>query len=102
MLTLAPLRGGTRGARRYTDAAVHAIRTLLELAPGEAIPAHEIDFVKMGTTVATNALLERKVRKRASEASGARGSPAVRVGALTWVHTAHRLSTLTSRQEPPF
>src|SRR5947209_7408249 len=45
---------------RYRDAAVHGIRTLLGLAPGAPIPAGAIEAVKMGTTVATNALLERK------------------------------------------
>jgi 5-oxoprolinase (ATP-hydrolysing) len=45
---------------RYQDAAVHGIRELLGLAPGDPIPAAHIDAVKMGTTVATNALLERK------------------------------------------
>ncbi|MGH6948209.1 MAG: hydantoinase B/oxoprolinase family protein [Kiloniellales bacterium] len=44
----------------YDDAAVHGIRELLDLEPGEIVPAAEIDAVKMGTTVATNALLERK------------------------------------------
>jgi 5-oxoprolinase (ATP-hydrolysing) len=44
----------------YRDAAVHGIRHLLGLAPGEAIPSERIGAVKMGTTVATNALLERK------------------------------------------
>src|SRR5579863_9618696 len=44
----------------YTDAAVQAIRDLLGLAAGAAIPADMIGFVKMGTTVATNALLERR------------------------------------------
>src|SRR6201996_428824 len=44
----------------YRDAAVHGIRHLLGLAPGEAIPGGRIAAVKMGTTVATNALLERK------------------------------------------
>jgi len=44
----------------YKDAAVQGIRDLLGLAPGDAIPAGEIDAVKMGTTVATNALLERR------------------------------------------
>src|SRR5271168_1993620 len=44
----------------YSDAAVQAIRDLLRLAPGAAIPADAIGFVKMGTTVATNALLERR------------------------------------------
>ena len=44
----------------YRDAAVHGIRHLLGLTPGEAIPSERIAAVKMGTTVATNALLERK------------------------------------------
>ncbi|MGD1015872.1 MAG: hydantoinase B/oxoprolinase family protein [Roseiarcus sp.] len=44
----------------YADAAVHAIRDLLSLAPGAPIPSGAIGFVKMGTTVATNALLERR------------------------------------------
>ena len=44
----------------YRDAAVHGIRHLLGLKPGEAIPGERIAAVKMGTTVATNALLERK------------------------------------------
>src|SRR6202521_4054612 len=44
----------------YRDAAVHGIRHLLGLKPGEAIPSARIAAVKMGTTVATNALLERK------------------------------------------
>ena len=44
----------------YRDAAVQGIRELLELAPGEPVPSGLIGAVKMGTTVATNALLERK------------------------------------------
>ena len=44
----------------YRDAAVQGIRNLLGLAPGQPIPAGMIGAVKMGTTVATNALLERK------------------------------------------
>src|SRR5271156_4154306 len=44
----------------YADAAVQAIRDLLALTPGAATPADAIGFVKMGTTVATNALLERR------------------------------------------
>jgi 5-oxoprolinase (ATP-hydrolysing) len=43
----------------YRDAAVQGIRDCLGLAPDEAIPDRAIDAVKMGTTVATNALLER-------------------------------------------
>ena len=45
---------------RYRDAAVQGVRDLLGLKPGEAIPPGLIDTVRMGTTVATNALLERK------------------------------------------
>ncbi|MCC5898692.1 MAG: hydantoinase B/oxoprolinase family protein [Phormidium sp. BM_Day4_Bin.17] len=45
---------------RYQDAAVQGIRDLLELAGGEPIPDPKIGEVRMGTTVATNALLERK------------------------------------------
>jgi 5-oxoprolinase (ATP-hydrolysing) len=45
---------------RYLDAAVAGIRHLLGLAPGEPVPEGAIGAVKMGTTVATNALLERK------------------------------------------
>ena len=45
---------------QYRDAAVQGIRDLLGLAKGAAIPAGVIEAVKMGTTVATNALLERK------------------------------------------
>ena len=45
---------------RYRDAAVQGIRELLGLAPGAPIPSAAIEAVKMGTTVATNALLERK------------------------------------------
>src|SRR6476659_4380383 len=44
----------------YRDAAVAGIRHLLGLAPEEPVPAAQIGAVKMGTTVATNALLERK------------------------------------------
>ena len=45
---------------RYPDAAVQGIRDCLGLKTGEPIPDGAIAAVKMGTTVATNALLERK------------------------------------------
>jgi len=45
---------------RYADAALAGIRHFLGLSEGDAIPGEAIDAVKMGTTVATNALLERK------------------------------------------
>lgn len=44
----------------YRDAAVHGIREHLRLTAGEPIPAGLVGEVRMGTTVATNALLERK------------------------------------------
>jgi 5-oxoprolinase (ATP-hydrolysing) len=44
----------------YRDAAVQGIRDLLGLNANEPIPVEHIEAVKMGTTVATNALLERK------------------------------------------
>ena len=44
----------------YRDAAVQGIRDLLGLAPGAPIPPGLVGAMKMGTTVATNALLERK------------------------------------------
>jgi len=44
----------------YADAAVQGIRDLLGLSRGAPIPSDRIEAVKMGTTVATNALLERK------------------------------------------
>jgi 5-oxoprolinase (ATP-hydrolysing) len=46
--------------QRYDDAALQGIREALGLADGEPLPGHRIEAVKMGTTVATNALLERK------------------------------------------
>jgi 5-oxoprolinase (ATP-hydrolysing) len=45
---------------RYQDAAIQGIRDILGLSSKEPIPTEEIEVVKMGTTVATNALLERK------------------------------------------
>jgi 5-oxoprolinase (ATP-hydrolysing) len=45
---------------RYADAALHGIRGFLGLAAADPIPAARVASVKMGTTVATNALLERK------------------------------------------
>ncbi len=45
---------------QYPDAAVAGIRHLLGLKAGEAVTPALVECVKMGTTVATNALLERK------------------------------------------
>jgi 5-oxoprolinase (ATP-hydrolysing) len=46
--------------RRYDDAAVQGIRELLGVEPRQPLPTELISSVKMGTTVATNALLERR------------------------------------------
>ncbi|MGJ3258365.1 MAG: hydantoinase B/oxoprolinase family protein [Rhodospirillales bacterium] len=45
---------------QYEDAALQGIRDLLGLDKTDAIPPGKVQAVKMGTTVATNALLERK------------------------------------------
>ena len=45
---------------RYPDAVLEGIRDILQPGPDAPIPTDRIDSVKMGTTVATNALLERK------------------------------------------
>ena len=44
----------------YSDAAIHSIKNLMKLEHGSKIPVSKISAIKMGTTVATNALLERK------------------------------------------
>jgi len=43
----------------YPDAAVEAMRRILGAAPGAPFPAGRVESIKMGSTVATNALLER-------------------------------------------
>ncbi|HEY8617031.1 hydantoinase B/oxoprolinase family protein [Phenylobacterium sp.] len=43
----------------YPDAAVEGMRRVLDVAPGAPFPADRVAAIKMGTTVATNALLER-------------------------------------------
>ncbi|HEX2200140.1 MAG TPA: hydantoinase/oxoprolinase N-terminal domain-containing protein, partial [Burkholderiales bacterium] len=58
--TLATHKLLSENPERYDDAALAGIRELLALRKEESIPAGSIDAVKMGTTVATNALLERK------------------------------------------
>ena len=55
----------SENASAYRDAAVQGIRDCLKLAPGAPIPKGMIGAVKMGTTVATNALLERKGERTA-------------------------------------
>ncbi|WP_372404471.1 hydantoinase B/oxoprolinase family protein [Streptomyces luteireticuli] len=50
---------------RYRDAAVEGIRRLLGLREGQEIRPGVVEVVRMGTTVATNALLERKGERTA-------------------------------------
>jgi 5-oxoprolinase (ATP-hydrolysing) len=57
---LHPLKLLSQNSAAYRDAAVAGIRQLLGLERGAPIPPDMIGTVKMGTTVATNALLERK------------------------------------------
>ena len=45
---------------QYKDAAVHGIRSFLSLGSAAPLQKGVVESVKMGTTVATNALLERK------------------------------------------
>src|SRR5881227_3585643 len=58
--TLATHKLLSENPEQYRDAAVAGIRHLLGLADGAPITPEVVDCVKMGTTVATNALLERK------------------------------------------
>ncbi|MEB3179454.1 MAG: hydantoinase/oxoprolinase family protein [Nostocaceae cyanobacterium] len=44
----------------YEDASIQGIRDILGISNQEPIPTEGIEVIKMGTTVATNALLERK------------------------------------------
>jgi 5-oxoprolinase (ATP-hydrolysing) len=45
---------------QYQDAAIQGIRDIMGISSNEPIPTEVIEVIKMGTTVATNALLERK------------------------------------------
>jgi 5-oxoprolinase (ATP-hydrolysing) len=58
--TLATHKLLSENPEQYKDAAVAGIRHLLGLKPGQPITPEQVECVKMGTTVATNALLERK------------------------------------------
>jgi 5-oxoprolinase (ATP-hydrolysing) len=58
--TLATHKLLSENPEQYRDAAIAGIRHLLEVKPGAPIPVERIEALKMGTTVATNALLERK------------------------------------------
>ena len=50
----------SENSEQYKDAAIAGIKKLLQLKEDDLIPVDQISSVKMGTTVATNALLERK------------------------------------------
>jgi 5-oxoprolinase (ATP-hydrolysing) len=67
---------------KYQDAAVHGIRQLLNIPSSAPIPAKMIGAVKMGTTVATNALLERKGDRTLLVTTGGFGD-ALRIGYQT-------------------
>ena len=47
----------------YADAAVAAMRSLMGVADGAPFPADQVESIRMGSTVATNALLERRGAK---------------------------------------
>ena len=57
--TLAVLKLLSDNPGRYADPAVAGIRQLLAVPPGAPVPAERIAVVRLGTTIATNALLER-------------------------------------------
>jgi 5-oxoprolinase (ATP-hydrolysing) len=57
---LHPLKLLSENPEAYEDSAIEGIRRLLGVATQAALPAERIGTVRMGTTVATNALLERK------------------------------------------
>ena len=46
--------------KQYQDAAIHGMKEMLGISAEEDLPRDQISVVKMGTTLATNALLERK------------------------------------------
>ena len=48
---------------KYNDATIHSIKQFLGIAPSKKIPTSLISEIKVGTTVATNALLEGKGAK---------------------------------------
>jgi len=58
--TLHPHKLLSENPAAYSDASVQGIRDLLKVPPGQPIPPESIGVIRMGTTVATNALLERK------------------------------------------
>ncbi|MEL7524208.1 MAG: hydantoinase B/oxoprolinase family protein [Pseudomonadota bacterium] len=63
--TLHPHKVLSENPEAYRDAAIQGIRELLGIEKGAPIPSDKVATVKMGTTVATNALLERKGERTA-------------------------------------
>ncbi|WFE91618.1 hydantoinase B/oxoprolinase family protein [Roseibium porphyridii] len=63
--TLHPHKVLSENPEAYRDAAIQGIRDLLGVEQGQPIPSDKVATVKMGTTVATNALLERKGERTA-------------------------------------
>ncbi|POF28748.1 hydantoinase B/oxoprolinase family protein [Roseibium marinum] len=63
--TLHPHKVLSENPESYRDAAIQGIRELLGIEKSAQIPSDKIATVKMGTTVATNALLERKGERTA-------------------------------------
>ncbi|HSG95470.1 MAG TPA: hydantoinase/oxoprolinase family protein, partial [Afifellaceae bacterium] len=63
--SLAAMKLLSENPQAYADSAIEAIRRLLDVPPGEPIPSGRIGAVKMGTTVATTALLERQGERTA-------------------------------------
>ena len=57
---LHPMKLLSENPEAYEDAAIEGIRRLIGVEAGAPIPAGRVGTVRMGTTVATNALLERK------------------------------------------
>ena len=53
----------SENSAQYKDAAIQGIRNLLNLKDADSVPIDQIDSIKMGTTVATNALLESEGEK---------------------------------------
>jgi 5-oxoprolinase (ATP-hydrolysing) len=65
--------------RQYADAALAGVRQLLGLAVDAPVPAAEVEVLKMGTTLGTNALLERKGARVALVITAGLGD-AIRIG----------------------
>ncbi len=58
--TIVTLKLLSENPEQYPDAALEGIRRILGVASSDPIPGNLLEHVKMGTTIATNALLERK------------------------------------------